>query len=55
VDVVIRSVRFAETDYQVEGLTVAVMGWAAERFGRSGRLPPAVFDRTRNRCLYDWA
>jgi hypothetical protein len=54
VDVVIRSARFAETDYQVDGLTAAVMGWATERFGLSGRLPTAVFDRSENRYIYDW-
>ncbi len=53
VGVVIRSVRFAETDYQVDGLAAAVMGWAAEHFGLSGRLPTAVFDRSENRYIYD--
>ena len=31
--VVISSVVFNEMDHQVDGLTAAVMGWAAERFG----------------------
>ncbi|MEV4705761.1 hypothetical protein [Actinoplanes sp. NPDC049316] len=52
VDIVVRSVRYAETDFQVEGLTAAAVGWAVERFGLPSRPVAVRFDRERNRYVF---
>lgn len=52
--VVIGSVVFNEMDYQLDGLTAAVMGWAAERFGLDRPLPAVSYDRSVNRYIFDW-
>jgi hypothetical protein len=54
IDVVLQEVSYPETDYQVEGLTAAMAGWAVERFGLAPRGFTATFDRAANRYVYDW-
>ncbi|PRY28070.1 hypothetical protein [Pseudosporangium ferrugineum] len=54
VDVVVRSVRYPETDYQVEGLTAAAAGWAVEHFCLPPGPPAVSFDRSRNRYVFEW-
>ncbi|MET0494037.1 MAG: hypothetical protein ABW000_13000 [Actinoplanes sp.] len=54
VDVVLDTISYLETDYQVEGLTAAMAGWAVERFGLSPRRFPVTFDRAASRYVYDW-
>ncbi|MEV4638110.1 hypothetical protein AB0J80_12245 [Actinoplanes sp. NPDC049548] len=55
VDIVVHSVHYAETDFQIEGLTAAAVGWATERFALPPRRPAVHFDRTTNRYVFDWS
>jgi hypothetical protein len=54
IDVVLETVSYQELDYQVEGLTAAMAGWAVERFGLPPRRFTVTFDRAANQYVYDW-
>jgi len=54
VSVVIEEVLFNETDFQADGLAVAVFRWVEEAFGLSPRRILETFDRDANRYCFDW-
>lgn len=52
--IVVRDLQYVESDFQVEGLTAAMSGWATEEFGLPHREIPATFDREGNRYRFEW-
>jgi hypothetical protein len=53
VQVVLRTVDFAETDFQDEGLAPAIAGWAAQHFGFAAPAIPVRYDKFRGRYDFD--
>ncbi|WP_229872439.1 hypothetical protein [Promicromonospora soli] len=51
----IEDVQFNETDFQVEGLPVAMCRWAEQAFGLPPRKIIETFDRDANRYRFEWA
>lgn len=52
--VVISDVALVETDFQEEGLSVAMCRWVEEEFGLPKRKIVESFDRAANRYIFDW-
>jgi hypothetical protein len=50
--VVLNDVQFVESDYQIEGLAAAIIGWATVQFGLDERDIEVTFNRETNR--YDF-
>lgn len=55
VTVTLLDVSYPETDFQVEGLAVAVCRWAEEEFGLPTRRVDEAYDRAGNRYLFHWS
>lgn len=54
VRVVVEEVKFVDTDFQVEGLPVAMVRWAEHAFGLDERHIEVSFDRAGNRYRFEW-
>ncbi|PKV89891.1 hypothetical protein [Streptomyces sp. TLI_146] len=52
--VIIHRMSYVESDFQEEGVPVAMCRWAEEEFGLPPRRIDASFDRTANRYSFDW-
>lgn len=53
--VVIQEIKYAECDFQPEGLAVAMRRWAEEEFGLPRKNIEESFDRAKNKYTFDWA
>lgn len=54
VTIVVESVFYVESDYQPEGLAVAMLRWLEEEFSLPRHDIPATFDRNANRYSFEW-
>ena len=54
VTVVVESVSYVESDYQPEGLAVAMLRWLEEEFSLPWHDIQATFDRNANRYSFEW-
>jgi hypothetical protein len=54
VRVIVEDVKFVDTDFQVEGLSVAMVRWAEKVFKLDTWLIEVSFDRSANRYDFDW-
>jgi hypothetical protein len=52
--VVLNDVQFVESDYQVEGLAAAIIGWATAQFGLEEHDIEVSFNRETNRYDFRW-
>ncbi|MFI1176754.1 hypothetical protein [Streptomyces melanogenes] len=52
--VVIHRMSYVESDFQEEGVPVAMCRWAEEEFSLPPRRIEASFDRVANRYSFDW-
>ncbi len=50
----VRQVDYTPTDYQVEGMAAAMLGWAQEEFDLEPQGVGVDFDRERNRYVFHW-
>ena len=55
VTIAIQSVRYNDCDFQEEGLTAAMIGWATSEFGLSQKEIPVAFDSDENRYTFDFS
>jgi hypothetical protein len=53
--IAIQGIRYNDCDFQEEGLTVAMIGWATSEFGLSQKEIPVAFDRDENRYIFDFS
>lgn len=54
VTVRVEELGFVETDFQVDGISVAMCRWSEEEFGLPRRRIDESFDRATNRYVFDW-
>ncbi|GAA2250087.1 hypothetical protein GCM10010145_16830 [Streptomyces ruber] len=54
VTVTVGEVSYVESDFQIEGLSVAMCRWAEAEFNLPQRQIIESFDRVANRYLFDW-
>ncbi|MEY9937101.1 hypothetical protein [Streptacidiphilus sp. MAP5-3] len=54
VTVVVESVSYVESDYQPEGLAVAILRWLEEEFCLPGHDVHVTFDRDANLYRFEW-
>jgi hypothetical protein len=54
VRVIVEDVKFVDTDFQVEGLSVAMVRWAEKAFNLDTWPVEVSFDRSANRYDFDW-
>ena len=52
--IVIHSVQFEPTDFQEEGLTIAIMEWVAMRLNFQMPIINVDFDKVKNRYIFDF-
>ncbi|MGW4116138.1 hypothetical protein ACWEFJ_35140 [Actinosynnema sp. NPDC004786] len=52
--VVVGGVSYVETDFQEEGLSVAMRRWVEKEFGLPEKKIVESFDRSANRYMFDW-
>jgi hypothetical protein len=52
--IVIRDLRYVESDFQEEGLTAAIFGWAIAEFGLNPREIDVSFNKDANRYNFAW-
>lgn len=52
--IAIRDLRYAESDFQLEGLAAAMLGWTIDEFSLTPRDIEVSFDRDRNRYFFAW-
>jgi hypothetical protein len=50
----IEEISYNETDFQLEGLAMAMATWASEVTGRPMPEIPVFFDRAINQYVFDW-
>ena len=53
--VLVEDVRFVDTDFQAEGLAVAMCRWAEQAFGLETHEVDVTFDSEENRYEFVWA
>ncbi|MDF5759202.1 hypothetical protein [Spongiactinospora sp. TRM90649] len=54
VTVTVEEVSYVESDFQIEGLSVAICRWAEDAFGLPARQITESFDRAANRYHFEW-
>ncbi|MEV7365472.1 hypothetical protein [Streptomyces sp. NPDC091299] len=52
--VVIESISYVESDFQLEGLSVAMLRWAEVEFGLQVHEVVETFSRESNRYIFEW-
>jgi hypothetical protein len=53
--ITIRDLHYVESDFQLEGLTAAMIGWAVDEFSLTPRDIEVSFDRRTNRYSFAWS
>ncbi|MEU6171627.1 hypothetical protein ABZ832_06845 [Streptantibioticus parmotrematis] len=52
--VVIEAISYVESDFQLEGLSVAMLRWAEDHFGLQVHEIGVAFDRESNSYIFEW-